>query len=215
TEGYDGGAWFLDESPRKAIIRTRCGGSSGPCLFYLDLKKRALQPISDDIFMEGEPVFTDIDGDGADEILIPGRGRDRTARQGGALLRWTGSTYKIWWPRLSKPLYVVYAQLLDLDQDPRNEIIAILDPKGLSSQRELGIWRLDERAWKERAKVKLPNNTADGDAEIGSGAPTFAGIEHNDGAIIIKLDYGEEYSAVSCRYGGSGLECPAVLKSKP
>src|SRR5579862_4540386 len=88
--GYDGGAWFLNESPRKAIIRTRCGGSSGPCLFFLDLKKRALQAISDDIFLEGEPVFTDIDGDGNAEIMLPARGRDRTASQGAALLHWTG-----------------------------------------------------------------------------------------------------------------------------
>ncbi len=46
TIGYWPGAWFLQESPlRKAVFITRCAGSSGGCLFDLDWKRRALNPL--------------------------------------------------------------------------------------------------------------------------------------------------------------------------
>jgi len=71
TEGYAPGAWFIQDSPlRKAIFMTRCGGSSGDCLFYLDWKNRSLKNISDDLFLIDGPVIEDVDGDGISEIFV-------------------------------------------------------------------------------------------------------------------------------------------------
>jgi hypothetical protein len=126
TQGYAPGAWFLDESPRKAIIQTRCGGSSGACLYYLDWKKGTLVPISDDYFLEGKTTFQDIDHDGAAEIFISARVRDRTAEQGAALLHWTGDGYRVWWPTWKAPPYVMYACLANLDHDRTKGIVAPL-----------------------------------------------------------------------------------------
>jgi hypothetical protein len=97
TEGYAPGvAWFLNESPRKAIFETRCGGSSGDCFYYLNLRKSTLEPISDDYFLE-EILSLRIStmmavmkssSQPAGVIALPPRG--------AALLKWTGSSYRVW-----------------------------------------------------------------------------------------------------------------------
>jgi hypothetical protein len=216
TLGYAGGAWFLDESPRKAIFRTRCGGSSGTCLFYLDLKMRSLKPITGEVYIEGAPDFEDVDGDGTTEILVPGRGRDRTSSQGAVLLHWTGYTYKTWWPnwRTGTP-YVMYAELHKFNDDSHDEIVAVLDPGGLSSQRQLGIWKLVGNRWVLSAKSILPNNTSDGDSEIGTAFPLIAETKSDHRRTIITLDYGDQYQNISCHYLDGTLRCPELLKANP
>src|SRR5208337_832334 len=49
TAGYSPAAWFIRESPlNKALFMTRCQGSGGNCLYYLDFKKRVLETVSED-----------------------------------------------------------------------------------------------------------------------------------------------------------------------
>lgn len=105
TLGYHPGAWFLDESPRKAIFETRACGSSGDGLFYFDWKRRRPEPITDgfcmeDIDKESAPAIIRIGGTWA--IFVTARGRDRTASQGGALLGWNDETYQLWWPKCAR-----------------------------------------------------------------------------------------------------------------
>ena len=175
TMGYKPGAWFLDESPRKAIFETRYSGSSGAGLFYLDPKKQSLELVSDHYDIEGEPIFEDIDHDANAEVFIPARGRDRTATQGAALLKWTGSTYRVWWPDWNLPPYVVNAQMAQVEGDRTKEIVAILDPasdwmKG-SSSRTLGIWKLTAGTWRLNAKTALPSTDAVASPQIAAVIP--------------------------------------------
>ena len=110
TVGYSPAAWFLDESPeRKAIFMTRYGGSSGLGLFYLDLKKKSLDLITDDIVLKELPLFEDIDKDGIAEIFLRGRGQDRTSAQGAGILHWKDGAYKLLWPDWGPLPYVIYA----------------------------------------------------------------------------------------------------------
>jgi hypothetical protein len=128
TEGHSPGAWFIDESPlRQAIFKTRYGGSSGNGLFYLNWKKRELELITDDFYMIDSPDFEELDKDGKAEIFVTARGHDRTAKQGVALLRRQEDSYVLWWPKFRAP-YVMYAQLVPVAGDVRQEIMAVLDP---------------------------------------------------------------------------------------
>ena len=205
TAGYSSGdAWFLDEPVRKAIFETRCGGSSGDCLFYLDLCKRSLELISDDYFIEGTPTFEDIDHDGNAEIFVPARGRDRTATQGAALLRWTGTGYRVWWPDWKPPPYAIYAQMAYVGADHVKEIVAIVDPrtdvKDGSPARELGIWRLVAGKWHLVAKTGLPPTET-------LMAPTFdAVISEPHGARILISGY-DSGGPLSCRYSDRKITC--------
>ncbi len=206
TEGYGpGAAWFLDEYERKAIFETRCGGSSGSCFFYLDLHKRALELISDDYFLEGEPIFEDIDHDGNAEIFIPARGRDRTATQGAVLLRWTGSTYRVWWPQWKPPPYVIYAQTAYAGHDHIKEIVAILDSgadaENGSPARTLGVWRLSAGKWRLVAKTALPP------AETMT-TPTLDGIISDPHGARILLTIDDSGKSFVCRYSDRKITCP-------
>jgi len=164
--GYAPGAWFLKDKPHpKAIFMTRYGGSSGTGLFYLSLKKKSLELISGKVFMEGLPVFEDLDGDGHMEIFLPGRSRDRTADPGNAILHWNGKGYDLWWPNWVSTPYVMYARLVDLDKDGRKEIVAVLDPGGATRQnhpdeelagRELGVWKIVDGMPYLISKTELP-----------------------------------------------------------
>ena len=59
SAGYDPGAWFINEPPiNKALFMTRCGGSSGDCLYYLDFKQRALRVVSEDC-LQAAPMLPD------------------------------------------------------------------------------------------------------------------------------------------------------------
>jgi hypothetical protein len=167
SQGYAPGGWFLNEKPHpKAIFMTRYGGSSGTGLFYLNLNKKSLDLISGDIYLEGRPVFEDLDGDGMAEIFIPGRGRDRTSEAGAAILHWNGDGYDLWWPNWHSGPYVIHAQLTDLDKDGRKEIVAVLDPEGASGnrsdvrvgRRELGIWKIENGTPILAAKSELPES---------------------------------------------------------
>ncbi|WP_331960912.1 hypothetical protein [Candidatus Binatus sp.] len=205
TEGYAPGAWFLDESPRKAVFQTRCGGSSGECLFYLDLHKHSLEPISDYYFLEGEPVFEDLDHDGNAEIFIPARGRDRTAAQGAAILRWTGTTYRVWWPDWERPPYVIYAQIAQVGGDGFKEIVAVLDTRNDSiwgpSARELAVWKLAAGKWCLVAKTTLSPSDE-------TGFPQLAGVIREPRGARILLTNGDEGGTLTCRYPGRKITCP-------
>lgn len=72
-------------------------------------------------------MLEDIDHDGTAEIVLEGRGYDRTAVNGAALLRWQKDNYRIWWPNWLSLPYVMYAQMTDVDGDGSKEIVAILD----------------------------------------------------------------------------------------
>ena len=98
-------------------------------------------------------MLEDIDHDGTAEIVLEGRGYDRTAVNGAALLRWQKDNYRIWWPNWLSLPYVMYAQMTDVDGDGSKEIVAILDPGKQSARRELGIWKLVEGEWKLVDKV--------------------------------------------------------------
>lgn len=216
TEGYGaGGAWFLDESPRKAIFETRCGGSSGDCLVYLDLIEHTLEPISDDYFLEGDPIFEEIDHDGNDEIFIPARGRDRTAAQGAALLKWTGNGYRVWWPDWKSPPYVIYAQLTRVGTDPLKEIVAVLDSGKNAGQgsnsRELGIWKLRSGKWQRVATAPLYPV-----ADIGWTVvlPTLDKITSQPYGAEIFLS-NSDGSTLTCRYADRKLTCPAAASLPP
>jgi len=219
TLGYAPGAWFLEESPlRKAIFMTRYGGSSGHGLFYLDWKKRSLELITHDIFLRDDPIFEDLDKDGVVEIFVIGRGYDRTALQGAALLHWKDDTYQIWWPdwaprqmlrsypgELSKP-YVMDAKLVDLDNDQQKEIVAVLDSEGLSHLRELGVWKLVQGVWTLADRVKLPVvRDIDGDVafpQIAKVLPTPHGTE-------IDLEYRKE--TLKCLYLNGKISCAETI----
>jgi hypothetical protein len=200
TEGYYSGAWFLDERPfRKAVFRSRCGGSSGPCLWFLNLKKRSLDPITDDI--EGEPIFEDIDDDGQAEIFVPARGRDRTASQGAGLFHWNGASYQLWWPQWHSPPYVVYARMQDLDEKAPNDIVAVIDPKGDSRLRELEVWKLSAQAWKLQSKIALPQEPDDHLV-----TPYLRSVA-GDARDAIILDDGAD-GLLRCTYHAGSLVCP-------
>jgi hypothetical protein len=170
--GYAPGAWFLNEKPHpKAIFMTRYGGSSGTGLFYLNLNKKSLDLISGRVYLEGQPVFEDLDGDGMAEIFVPGRGRDRTSQTGAAVLHWSGDGYDLWWPSLPSESYVIYAKLIDLDQDGHKQIVAVLDPEdasgdksdGRMARRELGIWKIQNGSPSLVSKTELPKSEYLGD----------------------------------------------------
>ena len=75
--GYSPGAWFFRESPvNKVLFTTRCGGSCGDCLFYLDSRQRALKEIGEGC-LQAEPTLEDTDHDGVAEIFLQSRGYDR------------------------------------------------------------------------------------------------------------------------------------------
>ncbi|MHC1745495.1 MAG: FG-GAP repeat domain-containing protein [Syntrophobacteraceae bacterium] len=164
--GYAPDGWFLKEKPHpKAIFMTRYGGSSGMGLFYLNVKKKSLDLISDGVFIECQPVFEDLDGDGMAEIHLPGRGRDRTSQLGTAILHWNNGGYEVWWPNWPSEPYVMYARLLDLDKDGKKEIVAVLDPSvysdedqvdGKFSKRELGVWKVENSKPLPFSKTEIP-----------------------------------------------------------
>jgi hypothetical protein len=209
TMGYSPGAWFLTESPlRKAIFFTRCGGSSGGCLFYLNWKERKLEPISNDLYMIEPPAFEDVDGDGFSEIFVTARGYDRTAENGAALLRWKDGTYRVWWPTSGPPPYVISARVVDVDQSRQKEIVAVLDPEAgyprESTRRELGIWRLVSGNWSLVAMNEIPGVQ---DADWMIAYPELFSVTPNaDGADIALTCHGG--SLITCRYAKRKIRCP-------
>jgi len=202
--GYAPGAWFLDENPHpKAIFMTRYGGSSGTGLFYLNLKKKSLDLISGGVYLEGQPIFEDLDGDGMAEIYIPGRGRDRTSEAGAAILHWNGNGYDLWWPNWSSGPYVIYAKLIDLEKDGHKKIVAVLDPgDSLASgavrcaRRELGIWKIEDGSPVLVSKTELPES-------MYLGEPHFAWMP-SDGKNDINLSYTR---TLGCNYVEGKVIC--------
>ena len=206
--GYSPGAWFLRESPPKAIFETRYAGSFGPGLFYLDPKKRSLDLISDHYDIEGDPIVENIERNGNAELFIPARGRDRTATQGAALLRWTGRTYSVWWPDWNAPPYVVHAKIAEVGGDPFREIVAILDSaddweKG-SSSRELAVWKLTDRKWHLNAKTELPSTDSMGLPDISAVVP-----ERRGARVVLMTD--DESGNLTCHYSEHKITCPSPV----
>lgn len=150
---------------------TRYGGSGGYGLFYLNWRKRSLELITDEIYLVGDPIFEDLDGDGFVEIFLPGNSTGWRSTWGAAVLRWESNSYKIWWPDWtsqkimeSRPRpspinipYVMYARLVDLEDDGQKEIVAVLDAGGESQLRELGVWKLAKGTFTLADKVALPD----------------------------------------------------------
>jgi hypothetical protein len=217
--GYAPMAWFLEESPvRKALIRTRSGGSSGDGLYYLDPKTESLELISDGIYLEEDPVFEDVDQDGNSEILLRGRGRDRTSQQGAALLSWEQGTYRILWPdwSASSP-YVIYADLVDVDGDGRKEIIAVVEPEGFDSNRysqeeyeaarEVVVWKRRGDLFEVFAKKELPRARH-------ISAPVLSRISSVLGGAEIHLDY-FDHRGVKCTFGNGALTCEEMAEPQP
>jgi hypothetical protein len=208
TEGYAPGAWFIKDSPlRKAIFMTRCGGSSGDCLFYLDWKNRSLKNISDDLFLIDDPVIEDVDGDGISEIFVTARGYDRTSGQGAALLHWKAGTYRVWWP-ISKPPYVIYARLVAVGGDDHQEIIAVLDTMGAEGQqesksRELAIWKFTNHTWSLVDKKEIAGVS---DPDLMSGFPELSKVTPNAEGADIVLTY-RDGSITNCRYERRKILC--------
>ncbi|HUO04481.1 MAG TPA: hypothetical protein VMU16_04720 [Candidatus Binataceae bacterium] len=208
TQGYFPGAWFLSELPvRKAIFSTRCGGSSGLCLFYLDFKRGALDEITDDCALVDYPTFMDIDNDGNSEIYLNERGRDRIARRGASILRWAGDKYRIWWPNWQSLPYVMSARLLKAKADNLTEIVAILDPKRESAERELGVWKLTGGDWSLVDKTRLPD-VEDPNRDIAF--PDFSKLNGDAADKRIALTYGNDAHLV-CHFRDNEVTCPAHL----
>jgi hypothetical protein len=109
----------------------------------------------------------------------------------------------------------MYADLHKFNDDSNDEIVAVLDPGGLSSQRQLAIWKLVGNRWVLSAKSILPNDTSDGDSEIGTAFPLIAEMKSDQRRTIITLDYGDQYQNISCHYLDGKLRCPKLLKAKP
>ncbi|HUN59348.1 MAG TPA: hypothetical protein VMU41_14645 [Candidatus Binataceae bacterium] len=206
TQGYSSGAWFLNESPRKVILQTRCGGSSGNCLFYLDLKKGALVQITDD-YDGSDPTFEDIDHGSDAEIFFPARGYDRTATQGAVLLKWSGNGYRVWWPDWNAPPYAIYVQTAAVGGDKFKEIVAVLDTgadvEEGSLARALGIWRLIGGTWQVVAKAELPSPES-------ITYPHLRKVTKESAGARIELSYGDG-SSFTCRYANRKLTCPTAL----
>ncbi len=211
TEGYLPGAWFIQEgSLRKAIFRTRYGGSSGAGLFYLNSNKPELELIAQDLVEE--PVIVDFIGDGNAEIFAIERGYDRSARQGVVLLHWKDNAYRIWWPNWEAPPYVIHARMAKVGGNKRNEILAVLDPavapreevgsrtQGISGRRERGIWKLADGVWKLVDKTRIPGLY---DSESMLGQPDFWHIRSNNQGADIVLDHGKTV----CRYKEGKIAC--------
>ena len=148
-------------------------GATGKCRLcpfavYLNLKKKSLDLISGSIFLEGNPEFVDLDGEGITEIFLPGRGRDRTSIPGAAILKWNGDGYQMWWPDWTGNPNVIYATLSDIDNDGKKEIVAVLEPELIdfdldnagktSGLRELATWKVTQTGLTLISKVKLPNS---------------------------------------------------------
>ncbi len=201
TMGYAPAVWFLDESPeRKAVFMTRYGGSSGLGLFYLDLKKKSLDLITDDIFLEELPLFEDMDQDGIAEIFLHGRGRDRTSAQGAGILHWENGAYKLLWPDWGLSPYVIYAVLADLDGDGKKEIIAVLDPEKESPKREIGVWKYKGAFRTLISKAGLPDANHLGEPESLKVLPLNRGVE-------IGLGYFDK-EAYKCLFLDGEIACP-------
>jgi hypothetical protein len=215
TMGYSPGAWFITESPsRKAIFFTRCGGSSGGCLFYLNWKERRLEPITDDLYMIEPPAFEDVDGDGISEIFITARGYDRTAENGAALLHWKDNTYRVWWPTSLPPPYVISAQIVYIDQNHQKGIVAVLDPEAEyprhSTHRELGVWKLVAGSWSVVAKNEIPGVQ---NPDFMIAYPELFSVTPNAEGADIALTC-HDGSMVTCRYGKRKIECPTCPTEK-
>ncbi len=188
TYGYSTGAWFLKETPfSKAIFMTRYGGSSGAGLFYLDMKNKSLNLISDLIYLEGYPEFIDLDSDGVSEIFLPGRGRDRTANPGAAILHWKDNGYRTCWPDWNGLPSVIYAALTDIEKDGKKEVTAILEPQEInydqfvdgetSVLRELGVWQISEGKPVLISKTKVPDSKYMSEPNFGRLPPISSNIE--------------------------------------
>jgi hypothetical protein len=209
--GYAPGAWFLNESPRKAIFQTRCVGSSGMCLYYLSLPKRVLDQIEGTATLQSSPTFEYFKHDRNAAIFVTDRGYDRNGAQGAALIHWTGHDYRQWWPDWYSPPYVMYARLVHVGGDSEKEIIAVLDSadergsdvEDASHHRELGIWKLNADKWQLVTKTPLAS-VADIDMMVAY--PTLDKITPDtDGAQISLSNYNG--TTFICRYAHDHLTC--------
>jgi len=188
SHGYAPGAWFILE-PRGpgAFFMTRYGGSSGAGLFYLDMKNKSLNLISDMVYLEDNPEFTDLDNDGISEIFLPGRGRDRTSNPGAAILHWKDDGYHILWPDWEGLPTVIYAAITDANKDGNKKIAAILEPDEINYDkftegattfpRELGVWQISDKKPFLISKTKIPDSRYMSEPVFGRFPPISSSIE--------------------------------------
>ena len=208
SDGYSSGAWFLNEKPRKAIFETRCDGSGGDCLYYLNLSKRSLEQIDGTASLQNPPTIEYLNHDLNASFFVTNRGYDRLAAQGAVLIHWTSAGYRQWWPGWFAPPYVMYAQMADVDNDSVKEIVGVLDTgtdvdQG-SSLRALGIWGLTGNAWDVVAKVTLPSTSPGAIV-----TPRLIAVSEQPAGARIVLSYGNN-DTFTCHYADHKLTCPAV-----
>jgi hypothetical protein len=208
--GYSPGAWFLDESPHKAIFETRCDGSGGDCLYYLNLSKRSLEQIDDTATLQNPPTVEYLGHERNASFFLTNRGYDRLAAQGAVLIHWSGGRYCQWWPDWFAPPYVMYAQMANIDGVSEKEIVAVLDPRKKpdrgSKSRELAVWELNSGGWRLAAKTHL-YPVADPDRMVAF--PTLDQIKPRQSGTEIFLS-NSNGSTFTCRYADRRLTCPTA-----
>lgn len=214
SAGYAPDGWFLDDaSAPAAILQTRYGGSSGNALFLLDLRRRSLELITPSMFVEGPPVFVDLDDDGVAEIVVSGRGRDRTSPIGAAVLARRGTTYTRIWPDWDGAPYAIYARVVALEGGRRKAVVAVLEPTPFDDEsgargktaagRELAAWTLEAGALRESGRTRLP------DARHVS-EPVF---EDAAAAGAVRVRYMTAPRTLRCEIREKGIDCGEVSEA--
>lgn len=93
----------------------------------------------------------------------------------------------------------MYAEMGELDNDHRPEIIAVLDPEGGSQLQELGSWHLTTGSWTVVDKIVL---LAVKEVEY----PTIEAIVPLPHSAAISLTYPEQ-ETLTCRYLTGKITC--------
>ena len=212
--GHSPAAWFLDEPPHpKALFMTRYGGSSGDGLFYLNLKKKSLDLVSNGVLLVDNPIVADFDGDGMAEVFLPGRGYDRTARPGAAVLHWREDSYKIIWPDWPGVPNIIDATLADLFMDGKKEVVAVLEPEKnddnsiLTGSRQLGIWRFENKSLVPLTSADLKKVKDPRESDIGLPSILRISPSKGEGHIILSYDHDGDCKITDCHYGAERIIC--------
>ncbi|MCE5248431.1 MAG: hypothetical protein ABFD84_07965 [Candidatus Polarisedimenticolia bacterium] len=165
------------------------------------------------MFLEGPPVFVDLDDDGVAEIVVSGRGRDRTSPIGAAVLARRGATYKRIWPDWDGAPYAIYARVVALEGGRRKAVAAVLEPAPFDGKsgvrgetaagRELAAWTLDAGVLRELGRTRLP------DARRVS-EPVF-----EDAAAVgaVRVRYMTAPRTLRCGIREQGIDCGEVSEA--
>ncbi|HSB11749.1 MAG TPA: hypothetical protein VLM38_19830 [Blastocatellia bacterium] len=212
TMGYNAYAWFLNESPPKAIILTRYQGSSGDGIFYLDLKKRSLRLMTDDLAVS-YAFFEDINNDGAKEVFVLGRVLSCDLL-GGGLLRWKGGAYHLYrlqWPRWASTSRLMYADLIKLDDKQKGIVALLKSAKGngnvYSTILELAVFRITKRVLAMVDKAELP-------AGASSSEPEILSTSQGEQIHIRYRAYEDRMETLKCLFRNGKITCDKSRKAE-